>query len=567
MLTKVTDHDMIISFSELLQKYLLSIGINKMYGIVGREDAILSLNTLKDFEFILTRHEMTAGVMATAISRFTKRPQVCFGTLGPGLTNYMTALATAALDHYPLILIVAQLETPYIVYNDAHQCIDNVAIAKPLSKYAYELKSPDELKSVLESALKASMTFPLGPSVISIPIDILASDVKIESKNDTSLDKQVILPSITEDLNNEYLIEEAADIIKSSKNPLILVGDTVVKTEGITEAVKDFSKNTNIPVISTYTAKGVMENGSALNYGVLSSYIDSVVEHNVNEVIFKNVDTIIFIGYDLSERHPFVWPGNSIPKTLININSYNNNVYKVLNPRVNIISRLDKSIALLKKNLINYRNKKHIDIKKINKKIDNLLMDKTNYKQGITHPQVLNALNNHFNDNYILANDIGMHRQLSSIFLKNNKPEYYLSSEGLSSFGTGLSLGMGAKIANPTIPVVVIAGDGGFHSNNGDIETVVRLGLKILIIVLNSSSNALIERYQLKGKHQKINKKNTTFNKVNFALLAEANGCKSGTARNLKDFKKLLKKYDTINEPFLIEVPIHYPNHYINKFS
>ncbi len=168
---------MIISFSELLQKYLMSVGINKMYGVLGREDAVLSFNTLKNFEFIITRHEMTAGVMAIAISRFTKSPQVCFGTLGPGITNYMTALATATLDRYPLILIVAQLETPYIIYNDNHQCLDNVSIAKPLSKYAYELKNPQELKFVLESALKASMTFPFVPSVISIPIDILIGKI------------------------------------------------------------------------------------------------------------------------------------------------------------------------------------------------------------------------------------------------------------------------------------------------------------------------------------------------------------------------------------------------------
>lgn len=558
---------MTISFSELLQKYLLSVGINKIYGIVGREASDLSFNTLDDFEFVLTRHEMTAGVMAIAISRFTKSPQVCFGTLGPGLTNYMTSLATAALDRYPLILIVAQLEIPFISYNDAHQCIDNISIAKPLSKYAYELKSPQELKSALESALKASMTFPFGPSVISIPIDILSSDQEIDSTTIMSLSKDSTRPSISEDSEIKDLVEEAAEIMKSSKNPLIIVGDTIVKTEGMTNKIKEFSENTNIPVITTYSAKGVINRNSELNYGVLSSYIDSVVEDNVNEKIFDKADTIIFIGYDLCERHPFLWSSKSIPKVLININSYHNDIHKALNPRVNIISRLDKSIDLLKHYLKDYKNKKLININKVNNKINKLLKDKTHYRDGITHPQILNSLNDHFNENYILANDIGMHRHLSSIFFKNNKPEYYVTSEGLSSFGTGLSLGMGAKIANPKTPVVVIAGDGGFHSNDGDIETIVRLGLKILIVVLNSSSNALIERYQLKGKYKNINRKNTSFGKVDFDLLAKANGCQSDKAQNIEEFNKLLKKYDKIDGPFLIEIPIHYPQHYVNEYS
>ncbi len=556
-----------IAFSELLQKYLLSVGINKIYGVVGREDSDLTFNTLPDFEFIPTRHEMTAGVMASAISKFTNSPQVCFGTLGPGITNYMTALATATLDRYPLILIVAQMETPYIIYNDMHQCIDNVSIAKPLCKYAYEMKSSKELKSVLETALKSSMTFPYGPSVISIPIDILASEIEIEEGKSIGLNKDSVSSSTCESGDIESSIKEVAKIVRSSKNPLILVGDATVKTDGLVPLIRKLVKNTNIPVVATYTAKGVLEQDSELNYGVLSSYTDSILEENVNKKLFDPVDTIIFIGYDLGERHPYVWSSKSVPKVFININSYQNNIYQGLNPKINVISRLDRSIKLLTKELNGYKNKKLVNMDNMNNKIDKLLSDKKVYKDGLTHPQVMNSLNTHFKNEFILANDIGMHRQLSSIFFKNKTPGYYVTSEGLSSFGTGLSLGMGSKIANPKTPVVVIAGDGGFHSNNGDIETAVRLGLKMVIIILNSNSYALIERYQLKGKYKKINKKNTSFGKVDFAMLAQANGCASGTANTIEDFNKLLKEADKVNGPFLIEVPIHYPLHYVNDYS
>ena len=427
-----------IAFSELLQRYLLSVGINKMYGVVGREGSDLTFNTLKDFEFILTRHEMTAGVMATAISKFTKSPQVCFGTLGPGITNYMTALATAALDRFPLILIVAQMETPNIIYNDMHQCVDNVAIAKPLSKFTYEMKNPKELKTVLESALKASMTFPFGPSVISIPIDILASDLETDDKKSLNLNKDAISPLTFEGTNIESLIKEAAKIIRSSKNPLILVGDATVKTEGMVNRIRKFANNTNIPVVATYTAKGVIDNDSKLNLGVLSSYTDSIVEQEVNRKVFDLVDTIIFIGYDMCERHPYVWSSKSVTKTFININSYQNNIYKGLNPKISIVSKLDKSIDLLMHELKEYKNKRVADMSKINIKINELLKDKKQYKDGVTHPQVMNALNEHFKYDFILANDIGMHRQLSSIFFKSKNPGYYVTSEGLSSFGTGL---------------------------------------------------------------------------------------------------------------------------------
>lgn len=558
---------MVISFSELLQRYLLSIDINKMYGIVGREASILTFNTLKEFEFVLTRHEMTAGVLAAAITRFTRKPQICFGTVGPGITNYMTALATAALDRNPVILIVAQIEVPYAIHNDAHQCVDNIAMAKPLSKYAYELKSKHELKYALESAIQASMTFPCGPSVISVPIDIMDSDVEIKSLKSISLDKDILYPSTAHDTDAEILMDKAAEIIKKSKNPLIIVGDSATKTKGVKEKIRDFAFSKNIPIMTTYSSKGVLDWDSKLNFGVISLYIDSVVEQNANDFIFDTVDTIIFMGYDLCESHPFVWSDKNSLKTFININSYHNNVHQALNPKVNIVSDMNKSLIYLKSCLKDYRNKKHADVDKIKKKINQLLKDKTVYKDGITHPQVINALSNHFKKNYILASDIGMHRHLSSIFYKNEKPENFLTSEGLSSFGTGLSLGMGAKIANPKTQVVMMAGDGGFHSNDGDLETVVRLNLKMLIIILNNNSNAMIERYQLSGKYLKINMKNTAFGKVDFAMLAKANGCQSGIARTTNEFNQLLIEYDKVDGPFLIEVPIHYPQHYINEYS
>jgi N2-(2-carboxyethyl)arginine synthase len=510
---------------------------------------------------------MTAGVMATAIAKFTGIPQVCFGTLGPGITNYMTALATSALDRLPLILIVAQMETPYIIHNDMHQCLDNVTIAKPLSKFAYELKTSKELRTVLETALKASVTHPFGPSVISIPIDILAEDVEIKDKESLVLDKCIVSPITADAENIQDQIKEAAKIIRSSKHPLIIAGDASIKSPEAINAIRKLSKNANIPVVTTYTAKGVIDPNSKLSLGVLSSYTDSIVEQEVNSPIFDPIDTIIFIGYDLCERHPYIWSSKSVAKTFININCYQNNIYKGLSPKINIISKLDKSVNLLIRELKGYKNNKAPNFSSVNKKIDQLLADKTVYKDGITHPQVMNALNKHFKKEFILANDIGMHRQLSSIFFKNKTPGYYVTSEGLSSFGTGLSLGMGAKIANPEKPVVIIAGDGGFHSNDGDIETAVRLGLKILIVLLNSNSNALIERYQLKGKYGKINKKNTSFGKVDFAMLAQANGCQSGTAGNIQEFNMLLKKADKVNGPFLIEVPIHYPLHYVNEYS
>ena len=118
-----------------LQKYLSSVGVKKIFGIVGREGAaILFDETKTDIEFVLTRHELSAGMMAISQSKLTgNTPQVCFATLGPGATNLMTAIGSAYQDRHPLIAIVAQVERNSIIYGDVHQCIDPVSVAKPIT--------------------------------------------------------------------------------------------------------------------------------------------------------------------------------------------------------------------------------------------------------------------------------------------------------------------------------------------------------------------------------------------------------------------------------------------------
>ncbi|MEI6528594.1 MAG: thiamine pyrophosphate-binding protein [bacterium] len=283
-----------MNFSKLLLQYLQSIGIKRIFGIVGREGEVISFNEVPGLDFILTRHEMTAGLAAIAVSRFTKTPQVCFGTLGPGITHYMTAIATASLDRYPLIVIVAQLETSSINHNNAHQCLDNVRIAEPLCKFVKEISRPFEIKKALEAAVEASMTLPYGPSVISIPIDILSGDAtKISEKYGTRLNKRVLSGKKIGSKIDRITIKKIVSIIKKSEKNLIVVGDAAVKIKGVPALIKKLSEQTNIPVISTYSAKGVMSHSGKLNFGVINSYMNVITEQKAIEAIFNDVDNLI----------------------------------------------------------------------------------------------------------------------------------------------------------------------------------------------------------------------------------------------------------------------------------
>lgn len=548
-----------MKFSEKLLRYLHSAGVENIFGIVGREATEILFDEYGDkVKFILTRHELTAGVAASAISRFTNKPQVCFGTLGPGPTNYMTAVGTAMLDRNPLILITAQIESTGISYNDAHQCIDSVGMMKPITKFAYELKSPSELKEALESAMNASMSYPYGPSFLSVPVDFLSATLQ-DDDNKLALNGSSYSTLSTD---FETTLKNIVGLIKNAKNPLIIPGDTVLKVKNGPSLVRKLAETLNIPVVTPYSTKGILPHNHKLNFGVIGSHLDPIIGYPALHTIFEEPDTLLLLGYDLVEHFPSAWGGRK-KKSIAVINPYINTSHIVVKPDLLAVGPLDFGINYLLQNAKVIGKKKVIYPEEMKKRISAMEANQKVYEEGLLPNQVLDELNKYYKENYILANDIGMNRHTSAIFFHANKPNDFVTSAGFSSFGTGLSMGMGAKIANPTRNVVVIAGDGGFHSNSGDLETIVRLGLKITIVLFNNNMNGLIKRFQLIGKQKRNHPNAIYFAPVDFAMLAIANGCQGLYAQSRKEFKKALVLAEKNNGPTLIEVKIHYPDMYI----
>jgi acetolactate synthase-1/2/3 large subunit/N2-(2-carboxyethyl)arginine synthase len=138
-----------------------------------------------------------------------------------------------------------------------------------------------------------------------------------------------------------------------------------------------------------------------------------------------------------------------------------------------------------------------------------------------------------------------------------DRPFGFITSAGCSSFGFGLPAAMGAQLARPDALVVMIAGDGGFHSNSQDLETVVRLGLPVVMVILSNCSNGLIRLYQNLG-HHRDNSPAVDFGPVDFVALATANGCEGAYAGSLRELEVALARATEVRRPFLIEVPINY---------
>lgn len=535
MLTRLRDH-----------------GVEHVFGIVGREAASILFDEVDGIDFVLTRHEFSAGVMADVLARLTNRPQACFATLGPGMTNLSTGVATSALDRSPVIALAAQSESHDYFPNDTHQCIDSVAVMAPLTKYAAQLSRPGDIVDLVDSAVAASMVEPLGPSFISLPVDLLGAAVE-PSAAPVNGPRGVL--GVVDPLWPSQA-QRAAELLANAKNPVFVVGSATIRA-GAVDALRSIVERLQIPVITTYTAKGILPHEHPLNYGAISGYMDGILDFPALETLFQPVDLILALGYDYAEDlRPSMWDKGEAA-TVVRISSTANPIPRVFRPDVDVVVDPASFLGALEESTQELAPKVPHDISALRERIAQFLADPTDYDDGMRVHQVVDTMNEVLKGDGTFVTDIGYFRHFGVLFARADKPYGFLTSAGCSSFGYGLPAALAAQIARPEEPVFLLAGDGGFHSNSSDLETAVRLNLPVVMVVVNNNRNGLIELYQNLG-HGRSHEPAVGFKSVDFVQLAQANGVEGTHVSDRAGLLSALQKGRELRRPFLIEVPISY---------
>lgn len=538
--------------AKLMLSRLREHGVEHIFGIVGREAEAILFNEVEGIDFILTRHEFTAGVMADVLARLTNRPQACFATLGPGATNLSTGVATSALDRSAVIALAAQSESHDYFPNDTHQCIDTVGVMTPLTKYAAQLARPGDIVDLVDSAVSAANVEPLGPSFLSLPVDLLGAEV--DEPAATPAPSSPVRGTIDPNWRSE--LDRFVPLLEQAEHPVLVVGSATIRA-GAVDALRAFVERTQIPVITTYTAKGVLPSDHPLNYGAVSGYMDGILDFPALDTLFGPADLIVALGYDYAEDlRPPMWVKGETKK-VVRVSPTPNPIPRVFRPDVDVVVDPVSFLAGLEEATAVMAAKKPHDIEPLRARIAEFLADPADYTDGMRVHQVIDTMNSSLADAGTIVSDIGYFRHYGVLFAKADQPYGFLTSAGCSSFGYGLPAAMAAQLARPDETVLLIAGDGGFHSNSADLETAARLNLPVVMVVVNNSRNGLIELYQNKG-HGKSHNPAVGFADVDFVQLAEANGVEAVRATDRESLASALAKGQELRRPFLIEVPIAY---------
>src|SRR3954449_4544076 len=224
--------------SDVFVECLEAEGVKYAFGIPG--EGTLDLNESlanSSLAFIPVRHEQGGAYMADMYGRLTRRAGVCLGTLGPGATNLITAVADAFLDRSPLVAITGQGDLERM-HKESHQYIDVVSMFKPVTKWNARLNGARVIPEAVRKAFKVAQAQKPGATHLELPEDVMAAELDAEP-----------LPARTTLRRPEPAAAEllaAADLVGNAVNPVVLAGNGVARV-GASPALREFARVTGIP--------------------------------------------------------------------------------------------------------------------------------------------------------------------------------------------------------------------------------------------------------------------------------------------------------------------------------
>ncbi len=525
--------------SDLFVQALEAEGVEYIFAVPGEEnlDMVESLRT-SNIKLILTRHEQGAGFMAATYGRLTGKAGVCMATLGPGATNFATPAAYAQLGGMPLIMITGQKPIKKSKQGQ-FQIVDIVSLFDPICKMSKQIVHGNTIPALVREAFRMAEEERPGAVLLELPEDIAAEDT----------DESVLPPHPRHyAVASDVVLDEAARLVKQANMPLILIGAGANRKDA-RDALCDFIHTTGIPFFNTQMGKGVVDERSELFLGTAA-----LTEGDYLHCAINRADLIINIGHDVVEKPPFIMEQDGMK--VIHVNYKSAQVDQVYFPEVEVVGDLACSIDCLKDRIGKNTDCDISYFERIRDEVELHITENTEDPRFPVIPQRFVAdTRKIMGDKDIIALDNGIYK----IWYARNYKAYHqntvLLDNALATMGAGLPSAMMAAMIYPTRRVMAICGDGGFMMNSQEMETAVRLGLNMVVLVLNDSSYGMIRWKQAGGGFPDWG---LEFGNPDFVQYANSYGATGHRIAVTEDLVPTLEAAFTAGGVHLVEVPVDY---------
>ena len=537
-----------VTGSQALILSLLEEGVDTIFGYPGGAimpvyDALYDYD--KNVKHILTRHEQGAIHGAQGYARVTGRPGVCFATSGPGATNLMTGIADAMIDSTPLVCITGQVASP-LLGTDAFQESDIVGMSIPVTKWNYQVTTPEEIPEAIAQAFYIANSGRPGPVLIDLTKDAQFGELEFEYKKCTKIRSYV--PEMRID---PHQIKAAADLIDEAKKPLILFGHGIIIGRA-EEELKTFIEKTGIPAAWTLLGLSALPTDHPLNVGMLGMHGNYGPNLLTNEA-----DVIIAVGMRFDDRVTGKVSEYAKKAKIIHIEIDPAEVDKIIKTDVKVVGDAKKALKMLTDNV---KDNQHPEwVGEFNRCMEiehEKVINKDLYpsKPGLTMGEVIRIASEKTNHEAILVTDVGQHQMVAQRYFKFKSSRSNVTSGGLGTMGFCLPASMGAQLGAPDRTVVAVIGDGGFQMTIQELGTIAQNKLPVKIIVLNNNFLGMVRQWQQLFFERRYSF--TELQNPDFIMIGKGFGIDGHKVEKREDLESSIQKMIEHDGPYLLEVTI-----------
>jgi acetolactate synthase I/II/III large subunit len=453
-------------------------GVRRLYTVPGESflEILDAAEEHPELSLISTRHESGAAFMAEAEGKLTGRPAVAMATRGVGASNLAIGVHTAMQDSTPMVVLLGQVETDFLG-REAFQEVDLSAFYAPITKWSATVHRPDRLAEFVARGLRIATSGRPGPVMLALPADVLGEAVQDDPEAHVPPPRSAPAP---ED------VRVVAGRLAAARRPVVIAGSGA---QSARESLISFAEAWGAGVYAAFRRQDVFPNEHP-------NYVGHLTLGTPQETLkaLEEADLVLVVGCRLSE---VTTQSYSLPRgdqAVIQIDIDPNEVGATVSAEIGLVSDAGAALAALTGQAPSSSPARDW-AEGHGAYLDSSTTPPDRGREGIDPARVVRAMREALPEDALLTNDAGNFSVFIHRYWRYNHPGTQLAPTN-GAMGYGVPAAVAAKLAAPDRTVVACCGDGGFLMTGQEIETAVRYGAAITVVVFRNRLHGTIAMHQ-----------------------------------------------------------------------
>lgn len=546
----------LLSGAEILMRALEAEGVKTIFGYPGGAimptfDALYDYADYPDtphrgtFNHVLVRHEQGAAHAAEGFARVSGEVGVCLVTSGPGATNTITGIADAMVDSTPIVVITGQVHKD-VLGSDAFQECDIVDVTQPISKWAYQIRRPEDVAWAVSRAFYIARTGRPGPVVLDFTKGAQTGKAEYVPVKTSFIRSYVPVPDTVPES-----IVEAARLINAAERPLVLVGQGV-ELGGAQQELLRFLEVSGAAAGCTLMGLSALPTDHPQNMGMLGMHGALATNKQTQQC-----DLLIAVGMRFADRITGRVATYAPQAKKIHFDIDPAEINKCVEVDVAVLGDCKATLAAVTALLEQRDHTAWLDtFRPWRKEEEDVVIEpQIHPTEGpLRMGEVIRRITEATADKAVLVTDVGQNQMMAARYFRFTQPRSIVTSGGMGTMGYCLPAAIGATFGAPDRTVCAIMGDGGLQMTIEELGTIMEQRAPVKIVLLNNNFLGNVRQWQNLFFRRRYSF--TPMMNPNYELIASAYDIPCRTVTRREDLDDAIAEMLTTDGPFLLQCAV-----------